>query len=325
MVMKTHFLNSVVMGLIVGFAVLGCSEKVETEEKKAVVEEEDPFSGNIAGVDPFSGNITEVDPFSGNKAADEEQVAKVAEVDPDPVEAIIADKLRSIIIPRIDFEDRTVEEAIDFIRLRGSEIDPPHPDPTMRGLSVVIRRPKNASAPEASGDANDDLLDDQITSARIPELRLRNVPVTTALRYICIMTNLRCEVDECLVISPKVPNTAWDDVGSLLDEKGDTTFISQKLSHIRLPRVDFENTSIHEAIDFLRLRSVELDVSSIDTGRKGINFVVYIPKEMESPYIDKLQMRDASFEEVLKEICAKTGMRYELDPYSVILVPKDLK
>ncbi|MCE2961291.1 MAG: hypothetical protein ACK5GR_12080 [Akkermansiaceae bacterium] len=46
---------------------------------------------------------------------------------------------------------------------------------------------------------------------------------------------------------------------------------------------------------------------------------------METPYIDKLQMSDSSFEEVLKEICAKTGMRYELDPYSVILVPKDLK
>ncbi|MFN5638375.1 MAG: hypothetical protein ACK5AA_02385 [Akkermansiaceae bacterium] len=52
---------------------------------------------------------------------------------------------------------------------------------------------------------------------------------------------------------------------------------------------------------------------------------MYIPKGMETPYIDKLQMSDSSFEEVLKEICAKTGMRYELDPYSVILVPKDLK
>jgi hypothetical protein len=285
--MKIHLFVSLLLGLIVGFVVNGCSEKVETEEKQAVVEEE------------------------------------VKEVD--IVEEIVANRIRGIIIPRIDFEDRTVEEAIDFIRLRSSEIDPPHPDPTKRGLSVVIRRPKNVSSPEASGDADDDLLDDQLTSARIPELRLRNVSVTAALRYICIMTNLRCEVDGCLVISQKVPNTAWDDVGSLLEEKGDTTVISQKLSQIRLPRVDFENTSIHEAIDFLRLRSAELDITSIDAGRKGINFVLYIPKGMETPYIDKLQIRDASFEEVLKEICSKTGMRYELDAYSVILIPKDLK
>jgi len=91
------------------------------------------------------------------------------------------------------------------------------------------------------------------------------------------------------------------------------------LSQIILPRIDFENRSINEAIDFLRLKSAEME-----TDRK-INFVVYIPKGMETPYIDKLQMSDSSFEEVLKEICAKTGMRYELDPYSVILVPKDLK
>jgi hypothetical protein len=269
------------LGLILGITVFGCSEKVEIEEKKTVVEEE------------------------------------VKEVD--PVEAIIADKLRSIIIPRIDFEDRTVEEAIDFIRLRSSEIDPPHPDPTMRGMSVVIRRPKNVSAPEASGDVNDDLLDDQITSARIPELRLRNVSVAAALRYICIMTNLRCEVDECLVISPKAPNTAWDDVGSLLEDKGDASVITTKLAQILIPRVDFENRSIYEAVDYLRIKAAEIE------DPRAINYVLHIPNGMTIPYIDKLQMHDATIEEILKEICAKTGLRYEVEEYAVILVPKDLK
>lgn len=295
----------------------GCSEKAETEEKKAVAEE----------VDPFSGNITEVDPFSGNKAADEEQVAEVAEVD--PLEEIVANRLRSIIIPRIDFEDRTVEEAIDFIRLRSSEIDPPHPDPTMRGMSVVIRRPKGEFDSKPIDENGEDLLgggEERSDAKRIPELRLRNVPVTTVLRYICIMTNLKCELDEgCLVISPKAPNSAWDDVGSLLEEKGDTSAVSGKLNQIFLPRVDFEGTSLMEAMDYLRLRSAELHIAETDPKRKGINFVVYVPEGMEMPRIDELRMRDASFEKVLKEICAKTGMRYELDPYSVILVPKDLK
>lgn len=97
------------------------------------------------------------------------------------------------------------------------------------------------------------------------------------------------------------------------------------MSQIRLPRVDFENISIYEAINYLRLRSAELDVTESDPSKKGVNFVLYLPKDMTPPYIDKLQMTDVSFEEMLKEICSKTGMRYELDPYSVILVPKDLK
>jgi hypothetical protein len=304
--------------LFMGIVFCGCSKKVETEEKDIVDEVE---SNKAVQIDPFSG--VQVDPFSGNKVVAEELTAEVAEED--PVEAIIAEKLRSIIIPRLDIEDRTVEEVLDYLRLRSVELGQTEDDPTRRGMGMVIRRPKS-DVPKLSAESAENLLGEgESTSSMIPELRVRNVSFTAALRYICIMTNLRCKVDGCLVISQKVPNTAWDDVGSLLEEKGDTTVISQKLNQIRLPRVDFENTSIHEAIDFLRLRSAELDVTSIDSGRKGINFVVHIPKEMETPYIDKLQIRDASFEEVLKEICSKTGMRYELDPYSVILIPKDLK
>ncbi len=297
--------------VLVGFVFCGCSEKVESVEKAEVV---DPFDGNNAVVDPFGGNVAIV----------EEQVAEEAEID--PVEAIIANRLRSFIIPRIDFEDRTVEEALDFIRLRASEIDPPVPNESM-GFNLVIRRPKTATYSGLVDQSSKDLLaGGELNSLRIPELRLRNVSIAAALRYICMMTNLQCKMDERVItIFTNDPNAAWDDVGSLLEENGDTTVISQKLSQIRLPRVDFENTSIHEAIDFLRLRSAELDVTSIDAGRKGINFVLYIPKGMETPYIDKLQIRDASFEEVLKEICSKTGMRYELDAYSVILIPKDLK
>jgi hypothetical protein len=315
MVMKTHFLSSVVMGLIVGFAVLGCSEKVETEEKKEMVEE----------VDPFSGNITEVDPFSGNKAADEEQVAKVAEVDPDPVEAIIADKLHRMIIPKLDFEDRTVEEALDYIRVRIVELDQTDSDPPRKGVSMVIRRPKGEFDSKPIDENGEDLLGDGSGSRRIPELRMRNVSVAAALRYICIVTNLKCEVDECLVISQKVSDTAWDDVGSLLEDKGDTSVVSAKLSQIRLPNINFENITIYDAIDYLRLRSAEMHMGENDPKLKGINFVVYVPEGMEISVVDELRLRDVSIEEALKEICSKTGMRYELDSYSVILVPKDLK
>ena len=313
--MQTLFYRWIGLGLLTG-VFCGCSEKVENVEKKVVVEEEDPFSGNIAGVDPFSGNKEVVD----------EQIAEEVEVD--PIEAIIADKLSRIMIPRLDFEDRTVEEALDYIRLRIVELDHTESEFPRKGVSMVIRRPKGnalegGEAP-AVGElgAGEDLLGGGIESAdakRIPELRVRNVSVAAALRYICLMTDIRCEVDECLTFSPRDPKAPWNSFGKVIEEKGDTSALSARLSQIILPRIDFENRSINEAIDFLRLKSAEME-----TDRK-INFVVYIPKGMETPYIDKLQMSDSSFEEVLKEICAKTGMRYELDPYSVILVPKDLK
>lgn len=272
MVMKTHFLISSFIGLVLGFVVLGCSEKVESEEKNGVVDEE---------------------------------VTESKEVD--PVDDILANGLRMMIIPRIDFEDVTLDQARDFIQLRVAEV---HDD------EFKARIGDSVFAIHSSVDN---------PMPVIRELRLRNVPLSAVLRYISLLTEMECVVDERMTFVPKNPSTAWNSFSPVLEEKGDVTKISEKLSKIRLPSVNFENTSIEEAIDYLRYRSVELNVTEPDRIKKGINFVGYLPKGMAPPYIDKLQMTDVSFEEVLKEICGKTGMRYELDPYSVILVPRDLK
>ncbi|HEY8962577.1 MAG TPA: tetratricopeptide repeat protein, partial [Luteolibacter sp.] len=59
--------------------------------------------------------------------------------------------------------------------------------------------------------------------------------------------------------------------------QGDTTgvaYITEKLRRIVIPVIDFEDTSVEEAIDFLRMRSTELDTTEIDPTKKGVNFVV---------------------------------------------------
>ena len=120
--------------------------------------------------------------------------------------AYITEKLRRIIIPRIDFEDTTVEEAIDFLRLRSVELDTLELDPDRKGVNFVIRRPR----PSAVGGAADGL--DAATAdgggllgsgdpgaLRINELRLRNVPLAVALKYIGDATKLRYKVDDFAV------------------------------------------------------------------------------------------------------------------------------
>lgn len=271
-----------VLGLLAG-AFCACSEKVETEDKKAVVEEE----------------------------VKKDEVKEI-----DPVEAMVRDKLHSIILPRLDFEDVSVEDALTYVTMRIAELDQAEPI-EMRGMGMVIRRATMKTANDSLGEGSN--------GKRIPELRVQNVSVAAALRYICLLTDMRCELDFKLTFSPRDPKSPWNSFGSVLEEKGDTQYIASKFRHLTVPRVDFENTSIYAAIDFLRLRSAELDVTTIDPGRKGINFVVHVPKGMEIPVVEELSMKNASFEDVVKEVCAKTGMRYELDPYSVILVPKDLK
>jgi general secretion pathway protein D len=118
----------------------------------------------------------------------------------------ILEKLRTIIIPVINFEDTTVEEAIDFLRQRTTEIDTTEVDPTKKGINFVIRKPKPGGAAPASAEAPVEATPAPVLapaaepgSLRIRELRLRNVPVAVVLKYICDSTKLRYKVDDYAV------------------------------------------------------------------------------------------------------------------------------
>ncbi|MGJ8643966.1 MAG: Amuc_1098 family type IV pilus outer membrane protein [Luteolibacter sp.] len=116
--------------------------------------------------------------------------------------AYITEKLRRIIIPSIDFEDTTVEEAIDFLRLRAAELDTLELDPSKKGVNFVIRRPRSSTVGDGGLDAatGGGLLGGGDPGAlRIDELRLRNVPLAVALKYIGDKTKLRYKVDDFAV------------------------------------------------------------------------------------------------------------------------------
>ena len=88
-------------------------------------------------------------------------------------------KLRTFVIPEIDFEDTSVAEAIDYLRRRSIELDNLEMDPSKKGINFFIRGP--------------------IGSQRIPELKLKNVPLDQALNYICEATRLRWSADDFAV------------------------------------------------------------------------------------------------------------------------------
>ena len=118
--------------------------------------------------------------------------------------AYITEKLRRIVIPSIDFEDTTVEEAVDFLRLRAAELDTLELDPSKKGVNFVIRRPRSSTVGDGALDAasagGGGLLGGGDPGAlRIDELRLRNVPLAVALKYIGDKTKLRYKVDDFAV------------------------------------------------------------------------------------------------------------------------------
>jgi hypothetical protein len=105
----------------------------------------------------------------------------------------LTEKLKHIIIPRLSFEDTTLEEAIDFLRLRSTELDATELDPSKRGINFVIR--KNSEA---------------MQNLKIRELRLQNVPLGVALKYICEQTKLRFKMDDFAVTLVPLTETGDD-------------------------------------------------------------------------------------------------------------------
>lgn len=124
----------------------------------------------------------------------------------------ILNKLKTIVIPVINFEDTSVEEAIDFLRLRSIELDTTELNPAKKGINFVIRKPRGGASGDAGldADANAGLGATQDPGTlRIDQLSLRNVPLAEALKYICDKTKLRYKVDDFAVTL--VPATETDE------------------------------------------------------------------------------------------------------------------
>jgi len=153
---------------------------------------------------------------------------------------------------------------------------------------------------------------------------------------------LLAEVDRAweLAVPPLVSEDLLN-TGEAVQTSG-ATAIFTKLRTINIPVIDFDNTSVEEAIDFLRVRAAEYDTTEIDPSKKGINFVIRKPRaaaggdagleadaaaglgataDPGALRIDQLSLRNVPLSEVLRYICEKTKLRYKVDDYAVTLVP----
>jgi general secretion pathway protein D len=130
--------------------------------------------------------------------------------------AFITEKLRRIIIPNIYFEAGTsLEEAVDFLRLRAGELDTLEINPEQKGVNIVIQslRPNTVGGSELdAAEGETPLLGGSDLGALVLSntVRLRNVPLGEMLKKICEATNpkLRYKVDDFSVTLVPQTDTA---------------------------------------------------------------------------------------------------------------------
>ncbi len=222
--------------------------------------------------------------------------------------ARIEEKLRTIIFPRIEFENVTLEDAVHYLRYKSTELDPSQ---SAKGVNIVVQ---NARVGEAS--ANPALI--------IKNLSLRDVPLKSALEYICKQVGYQTKVDDSAVIL--LPQDGVDNSGGAKTPSVAAARIEEKLRTIVFPRIEFEEVPLEEAVEYLRMRSIEYDPSQ---SAKGVNIVVQNPRPGDAPakpdalIIKKLSLRDVPLKSALEYICKQVGYQTKVDDSAVILLPQD--
>jgi len=158
----------------------------------------------------------------------------------------ISEKLNKIIIPKIEFKNATVREAIDFLKAKSRDLDVTEPDPTRRGVNIVLKM-DTAAAPASPAAAAPGLpgaeagglpVDPVVAATGTPAaaapaaslgdatitLSLSNVPLVEALNYVTKLANLKYKLDPYAVFV--VPQSEPTDVLVTKEYKVPPGFIS---------------------------------------------------------------------------------------------------
>jgi general secretion pathway protein D len=109
---------------------------------------------------------------------------------------LMVGRLNRIIIPRVDFRDATVRQAVGFLQQRSRDLDTSEVDPERRGINIVVKLPVSAPPPPAALEVEGEATAAPVSSGdnRIT-LNLSNVPLYEALRYVATLAGLKVKVE----------------------------------------------------------------------------------------------------------------------------------
>ncbi|HSI16099.1 MAG TPA: von Willebrand factor type A domain-containing protein [Chthoniobacter sp.] len=124
---------------------------------------------------------------------------------------------------------------------------------------------------------------------------------------------------------------------------GRTSTLRSKLDRIIIPKVEFHDATVREAIDFLKKKSVEFDDKS-PAGERGTNIVLKLgdASGKDVPGIPGLQtppaaapdgtaptepritvsLKDIPLGEALKYVTGLANLKYKVEPYAISVVPQ---
>ncbi len=96
--------------------------------------------------------------------------------------------------------------------------------------------------------------------------------------------------------------------------------LMEKMQRITFPLVQFTACSVEEIVEFLRIKSKELDTMERDPAKRGVNIILRQGAAPSTAAIT-LELRDVPMVEVLRYVTELAGMKFRVEPFAVLVVP----
>ncbi len=99
-----------------------------------------------------------------------------------------------------------------------------------------------------------------------------------------------------------------------------TQSINRKLDEIIVPRINFTDATVREAVEYLRQRSEALDTEGPETGERGVNIVLKLDQAAASQTVT-IDLANLPLREALSYITNLANLKFKVEPYAVLIVP----
>jgi hypothetical protein len=207
--------------------------------------------------------------------------------------ASIPEKLRSIIIPSIEFSEAPIADAIAFLQTRSAELD----TVDRTGINVIL---------DAKGEA----------AMKDVSLNLRNVTLGRALWFLAEVSGFDLRVDTHAVML--VPRSGEE---SKRGKPEIDAALARKLRTIVIPSLEFQETPFDDVLQFLREVSVRDDPDP-KVATRGINIVKIPPAPGSEPGPITMRLSNTPITEAIRYACALANYEVTVEKGAVIVFPE---
>ncbi|WP_184343600.1 M56 family metallopeptidase [Prosthecobacter vanneervenii] len=199
----------------------------------------------------------------------------------------IQNKLDRIIIPTVRFQEATVEEALEYLRVKSRDMDVTTQASNQRGVNIIFRQDISPSKANITLD-------------------LKDVPLGEALRYVVELAGMKMSIQPYAVIVAKSFPTARSTATEVPH--------APAAGKIVIPDITFREATLTECCEFIRIKSRELDPK-----KKGVNILIKPGAAQEANIT--LSLKNVPVSEALYYCASLAHHKLSSDGQSYLLTP----